>query len=325
MKKAQTIPNNTQVTDEEVAQVVAYHSRRSNSELIRLENEKENVQDNSERIRNNIEDYTQRLRGYDEDLESNAERIGYIQKQIDELPTPEPVTEDFAKADLQRALALSYVKSITATDSCFVIRTRPNALYTTLERKYSPSGRWYKVKPYKIALPEYYIRVSYTPRNTLANNADGLAISLAEPTDTHNFLEWVGRRYSHEPHPHWGTTAVPTNEPTVFRGVCLGEYESEVTGAFKRSIADGIIALATYLQVAGSRHAYVHKRENWALWLGKKEYNTAMIPSAKEVMTSEVVPDETDTTSELCPHGCYDDDDERICLDDCECECGHPN
>lgn len=325
MKKAQTLtPNNTETTPEMVAHTVAYLTIRTDSDRIRLENEKENAVNNTENIERHIEEYTQRVANYQDDLTNNAERIERIQKQIDELPTPDPITETQAQADLKRALSLSYVKGIVADGHAFIIHTRPNALFTTLERKYSPSGRWYKVKPYKIPLPEYLIRVSQTPRNTLANNSDGLALSLVHESDTHNFLEWVGRRYTHQPHPHWGTTAVPRDTPTVFRGVCLGEYESDVTGAFKRSIADGIIALATYLQMAGSRHAYIHKREAWALWLGKKEYNMAMIPSAKEVMTSEAVPDEDTHGSELCPHGCYEDNGERVCLDDCECECGHP-
>lgn len=323
MKKANTSPNNTDTTPEMVAHTIRYLEARKDSDRIRLENIKDNAQDQVDNLQQRIAEYTQRLESYKDDLGSSFAQIENIEKQIQELPTPEPVTEAQAEADLKRALSLSYVKGIVADDHAFIIHTRPNSLYTTLERKYSPSGRWYKVKPYKIPLPEYYIRVSQTPRNTLANNSDGLAIALVNESDTQHFLDWVRRRYSHEPHPHWGATAVPTHAPTVYRGICLGEYESEVTGAFKNSIADGIIALATYLQLAGSRHAYVHKRENWALWLGKKEYNLALIPSQKEVMSSEVVAD--DDHDELCPHGCYDDDGERICLDDCECECGHPN
>ena len=196
-----------------------------------------------------------------------------------------------------------------------VVKTRPNSLVTTLDRKYSKGERWYKSKPYKIPLPAYNIRIGLHPYASYALERNALGLALAESNDTAHFLSTISR-YRHEPHPHWGTTSIDPSETGEYKGVCLGEYEGEVSSAFRRSIAEGLIAFAVYLQTAGSTHAYVTKREVWALWLGKAEYNASLVPSAEEEKT--LVESAEDAEEGDC--ACRNDDDECV-EDDCECDC----
>lgn len=328
MKKAtpQTPAENT-ATEADIAVLANFFTLANDQE-------KEKLLGRKAQISRNIEDEEQRIRNRERDIQELEENIKaykteqiILAEQIDTLPTVEPVLPEVAKADMEKLLALSYVKSVEfkqiADNPYLVVQTRPNSLYTTLEKKYSRSGRWYKAKPYRIPLPAYNIRIGLgRAHRTLATNTDGLAIALANAEeDTGHFVDWT--RYTHQPHPHWGTTSVYRDERGAYRGVCLGEYENEVTRAFRTSIAEGIVALAVYLQVAGTRSAYVNDRAWWALWLGKKEYNLAMIPSEKEV--KELVEDE-----EREPHqepdeerySCDSGDDCDMCSDEeCGCSC----
>src|SRR3972149_5400825 len=127
-------------------------------------------------------------------------------------------------------------------------------------------------------LPAYKIRIGTGIYRSITQNDSALALALANPTgDTANYLQWINR-YRHQPHPHWGTPSV-RGEITEYRGICLGEFELEVSRAVRTSITDALVAVSIYLQTAGSPRAYVHKREEWALWLGKKAYNFAIVPS----------------------------------------------
>lgn len=309
------------LTEEDIALVADLFSRARDSEGVkkqnrvrRLENE---IRDENRRIENSRADIESRER----DIVSYQEERDTLTREIAEAPAPVPYPVSGAKADLERARALPWVKSLSietitvqGADLQFIVaKTRANSLVTTLDKKYSRSERWYKAKPYKIALPAYNIRIGLMPHNSCALESRALGLALADSNDTAHFLSTISR-YKHEVHPHWGTTSVPTDNTGEYRGVCLGEYESEVSGAFRRSIAEGLIAFAVYLQTAGSSHAYIAKREIWALWLGKAEYNVAIVPSAEEEKTlGESAEDSDDCT-------CYDGED-RTCDDDCDCEC----
>ena len=270
----------------------------------------ENIRGNEDRIEralNDIENWRVEIMEYTNERDQ-------IEREIADLPVPRPVSPEKANTDLVRVLALPYIKSIGTEEmdgkQYIVIETRANSLYTTLDRKYSRAERWYKSKPYRIPLPVYNIRIGIVPSKTLAGNSEALGLSFADhAADTAHWLEWVNR-YRQEPHPHWGTQSASSSN---YKAVCLGEYESEVSQAFKKSIADGIASFAVYLQTAGTTNAYVQGRHLWALWLGKKEYNTAIIPSEKEIKTLEQDDDDC---------SCYENDGEdRVCDDDCECDC----
>lgn len=302
-----------QITDEAIAELATHYMRIGDSERVNKEGRIEDLRATIDNDLSRIEYLQQEMQSRTEDVESYKILIEQIQDEITKLPPPPTVTPEEVRANITRALSLAYVKSISIDGRNIIVTTRVNALYTTLERKYSRAERWYKVKPYKIALPSYRIRIGVVPAQSLSNKTDALALTLNEYTaDTAHFLPWVNR-YSHEPHAHWGTTSARASDE--YRGICLGEYESEVTKAFKISLTDGLIALAIYLQSAGTDHAYINKRELWALWMGKHEYNRALVPSEKELQTLT----EDEDGSDYCD--CRVNSDDECNDDDCECDC----
>jgi hypothetical protein len=273
--------------------------------------------------RNGIEEDTRRIENYRSDIEHSNQQVAEYTLEIQKaehdfanLPPSKRITAEEARADIARALALSFIKGIEIVRDngkvYIVATTRENTLQTTFAHKFSKRERWYRSKPYKVFMPAYKIRVGTKLRNTLANNEEALALTLANyQEDTANWLDWINR-YSHKIHAHWGTTDIAS--AGTWRAVCLGEYESEVSRAFKASIADGFVALATYLQASGAVNGYVHTREAWGLWIGKKEMNLAIVPSEKEVLGEEddmwcdnCESDEHDT--EDCEADRDDDDD----------------
>ncbi len=278
--------------------------------------------ESNERI---IREYTERNEYRAREIEDRNREIDTLERvnagidqEIAAMPPPRAILPEEVEKDLQRVAALPYVKSVEVDGGYIKITTRENALYTTLNRKFSRSESWYKAKPYKIPLPAYIIRLGIVPYNTLAQNEDALALGFAEPhTDTAHFLSWINR-YRQQVNAHWGTQGAGENFDR-FRAVCLGEYEGEVTTAMRRSIADGIIAFVIYLQQAGSTSAYIHNRHEWALWMGKAEYNKLLVPSEKEIKTLELA-DISDDGGPFCG-----DDRGTECgeceYDECECDC----
>lgn len=271
-------------------------------------------------IADNTDGIERRQCDIDNLTERNAEHernITALQSDIATLP-PAPVISPLqAKADIARALSLPYIKAITTNTidgkPFIVATTRAGALYTTLTKKYSKAERWYTVRPYRIALPAYRIAIALTPHGSISNDRDALGLALADyEEDTGHWGGWNG--YSHEPHAHWGTSNQHNAEE--YLGICLGEYESDITKAAHTSLADTLITLAIYLQQSGAAHGYVSSREKWALWLGKAEYNRAMVPTMKEVAEGEAEAEDSDNDCD-----CRDSDGNITCDDDCECEC----
>ena len=260
-----------------------------------------------EQYRDAIRESERTIENKERDIRENRERIERCERAIAEaeskiaqLPARRVVPSEEANADIARAVALPFIKSVKAdkdTDgrACLIFQTRENALYTTFSCKYSRAERWYRAKAYRVPLPAYTIRVglrSYYKSCALESKALGLMLA-DYAGDTAHWLPWI-RKYNQEPHPHWGTTSSRAGSGDPFNGVCLGEYEGEVSNAFTRSIAEGLTAFAVYLQTAGSAHAYISRREVWGLLLGKKEYNAVLVPSEKEIPKLE------EESTELC-------------------------
>ncbi len=314
----------------DLSAIASYFAIASDSARTRKGHEIENLRQNIE----NSQQYIVRKRGDIEDAENDiinyTDQIAHLESELSAMPPPKVITDEEIRADLSRLSALSYVKSVevqSAPDNesrkYVVITTRENSLYTALDKKYSRSERWYKAKPYTIPLPAYKIRIALQTASTLSNNSGALAIALANHAqDTGQFLEWI-THFMYEPHPHWATTSVPSSDPSQYRGACLGEYESEITSAARRSITDFVISFVIYLQNAGAAHAYISRREYWALWLGNSVYNALIVPSEKEVKTLTEATDDTDDDDGESPM-CGDDND-TACSDcehdECECEC----
>ena len=286
-----------EIEAEDIGVVADYLTRASDIEHRRKEERVASIQ-------NNIRDcgfYVERRRGeiadYEQEIEKSKSELGTIEHEIANLPPTRTITLNEARADIQRALALPFVENIAIEridDKVYIVATTRNGvLTTTLKRKFSRAEKWYRVKPYKLALPTYKIRIGTALRNSITQHEGALGLALANPKeDTGYFLDWIGR-YSHEPHAHWGTPIIRSEEEKYY-GICLGEFEHEVSKAVRTSIADALIAVSIYLQSAGTPRAYVHKREEWALWLGKKAYNFAIIPSEKEDVINEAEDDDNE-------------------------------
>ena len=286
-----------EIEAEDIGVVADYLTRASDTERRRKEERVASIQ-------NTIRDsgfYVERKRGeiadYEQEIEKSKSELGTIEHEIANLPPTRTITLNEARADIQRALALPFVENIAIEridDKVYIVATTRNGvLTTTLNRKFSRAEKWYHVKPYKLALPTYKIRIGTALRNSITQHEGALGLALANPKeDTGYFLDWIGR-YSHEPHAHWGTPSI-RREEEKYRGICLGEFEHEVSKAVRTSIADALIAVSIYLQSAGTPRAYVHKREEWALWLGKKAYNFAIIPSEKEDVINEAEDDDNE-------------------------------
>jgi hypothetical protein len=275
-----------EISQDDMEVIAEYLAKAGDTERRRKEERRESVRDNIQSDERGIERYEENIREYQSNIETNERELDTIEDEIANLPPMRTVSQEEAKADIQRALALPFIESIAVEEiggdriKYIVATTREGALSTTLARKFSRSEKWYRAKPYKIALPQYKIRIGTSLRNNITQNSSALGLALANPQDTEHFLEWIGR-YRHDAHAHWGT---PSGD-NEYQGVCLGEFEFEVSKAVRTSIADALVALSIYLQTAGARSAYVHKREEWALFLGKKAYNFALVPSEKEVAT----------------------------------------
>ena len=274
------------ITSEDIDAIAAYLAAAGDAErsekAARLRYIRE---DRIEGLMRDIREYEERIETRDADIKDYEREAAGLEAEIADMPTPEPVAPEVANAELARLGALSYVKSFAIEGRNLIVTTHKDSLYTTLEHKYSRAEQWYSSRPYKIPLPAYKIRIGLYGATTRANN-DSLCIALAHhKTDTAHFPDWISR-YNVEPHPHWGTSRVESPYGG-YKGVCLGEYESEITQAFRKSIADGLIAFVLYLQNAGTENAYIHRRHVWALWMGKKEYYPLIVAKSTETVGEE--------------------------------------
>ena len=316
--KAKPTASELDIQPDDIGVIASYFGRVGDTDRRRIEERRESAQNNESYYRERVEHYLHEVKDAEQSVESSERELSDIEHELAHLPPAREISRDEIRADLKKALALSFVQSIAVErmdDHVFIVATtREGSLSTNLNRKFSRAEKWYRAKPYKIALPQYKIRIGTALHKSITQNSDALGLALAYPiADTANYLSWV-YRYRHQPHPHWGTPSV-RGEITAWRGICLGEFEHEVSKAVRSSIADALVAVSIYLQTSGATSAYVHKREEWALWLGKKEYNTAIVPSEKEVAT--LVEEDEGRWCDCRQNA--DDDCENG--DDCECSC----
>ena len=314
-------------SDSDIAMLAGYFSTANDTDRMKKQERITSLSENMRDDENRIDQLRQDIDKYERNIQEYSDERATLERELQDIPPTALISPDYVTADIARAAALPFIKSlkienatIDGTPLTFIVaETRAGSLQTTLEKKFSRSDRWYKVKPYRIPLPTYTIRIGTLLHKTHAQNDKALAIALADPADTANYFS--NGRYSHELHPHWGTRSANVGE---YKPVCLGEYESEVSSAFRKSIADGLTSLAVYLQTAGTTNAYVSSgREVWALWLGKKEINALLIPSATESKKLEATGDIVDEDGR-CENDCYESEEdggERQCDDDCDCEC----
>lgn len=303
------------IDDEGIALVASHLTNTGSIEHIKIKEAKQGLTDG-------INSSQRRIDELESEINANEAEITELDKKIAALPLPPIVSPETAKKDLERATSLAFVKGIRVENmdgrKYVVITTRANALYTTLDKKFSANQRWYSVRPYRIALPSYRIRLALAEGSVYTQNDRVLGITLADWNDTRSFLPSI-TIYSHQPHAHWAAMQAGSG---IYNGLCLGEYEDEIKKEFQESVADGLIALAVFLQTSEASSAYIRKRERWALWLGKTEYNLTIVPSEKEIKTL-VEDTEDDTGNDVeRPCGCMESEDgARSCDSACACYC----
>ena len=153
-----TPPATLDVRAEDIAKVADYLTRAGDTAGRKLEERKHSLTNDIQSCTERIDRDQRDIDTYRESIEANAREVATIAERIANLPTRRTITEVEARADLARVVALPYVKSVKSEvidgKHYIVITTRPNSLQTTLARKFSRSERWYKVKPYKVALPQ---------------------------------------------------------------------------------------------------------------------------------------------------------------------------
>jgi hypothetical protein len=330
IKKAKPRTPATNAVDEAgVAIIASFLTKLGNTALSDYETRRQNYADDIQNRETSMKYHTDEIIAEAQRIKKVQKSIKVIEAEIEKLPPAKVITVDETHAELAKVIALPFIagvrlEKINARDY-IIATTRPDTLYTTYTKKWSmTSARFYRAKAYKVPMPIYDIRIGTIMYSTLSNTEKSLALTLAEyKSETADFQG--GGRYSQEPHAHWGTQHIGTH--TDYSKICLGEYESEVTKAFKKSLADGLIALSVYLQTAGARNGYVNSREVWGLWLGKKEINALLVAKPAEDKKLQesgerVSADDSDEDGDEC--SCYEDGDRdngRQCDDDCECDC----
>ena len=331
IKKAKPKTPATNAVDEAgVATIASFLTKLGNTALASYETARQNYTDEIQSREVNIQYRVDENTKDEKSIKKDQARIKVIDADIAKLPPAKVITADETNAELAKVIALPFIagvrlEKINARDY-IIATTRPDTLYTTYTKKWSmTSARFYRAKAYKVPMPVYDIRIGTIMYSTLSNTEKSLALALAEyKSETADFQG--GGRYSQETHAHWGTQHI--SAPTDYSKICLGEYESEVTKAFKKSLSEGLIALSVYLQTSGARAGYVNSREVWGLWLGKKEINALLVAKPAEDKklqeSGEQVSANDSEDEDDC--SCYEDGehgngDYRQCDDDCECDC----
>ncbi len=331
MRKANAQPRETAplTISEDALTLLAEHATLiRDKDRTQIREELESIERGNHQDRDRIESRRRDIADIEREIEQSETWKVELTAKMEALPPIEPTTVAEVRENLMRVLSLPFVKNLEVherelrrggsrpaiVERYLVITTREHTLFTTLNKKFSAAERWYRAKPYKIPLPAYKIYVGMTPASSYALNERALALELADHSaDTAHWARL--HRYSQQPHAHWATSG-HSSEP---KGVCLGEYESEVSRAFRASTYDGLVALATFLQMSGADSGFIHTRHEWALWMGKREYNIALIPSITKTEPKEIVVDETEEVPERFnadgdpdPEGEYDADGDLI-------------
>lgn len=202
------------------------------------------------------------------------------------LVSSAPASVEKARAEVESLAKLPWIESVELGDASVIVRTRKGVLKTTFDTRVveCPEGVVTEfMTPVTEELPQYDIFLNLeSVGGSLANEPDRLAIRLVNEKDASEFLAWSS--YNHQPQSHWASTG--TARVMNWEKLCLGEYEKEAVEASKQGLAPFFSELAIYLQTAGDEHAY-RRKELWALWLGKPEYNKFCIRVASKGESKE--------------------------------------
>ena len=237
-------------------------------------------------LNESISQYENDIESCQNSLDSLTEDRDTVQEKLDGLVPPTPPTGEEIAEDVTRLASLPWIETVEIREGNAYVRTRRDVLTWTAKEGYDENREETDLeKPITLPLPQYVIRVRMVGNSgQFANDAGNLGIMLADPEkDACEFA--CGDEHSYEPHAHWASEGRGLN---AYEKLCLGEYESDVCGGFRKGLSYGLEALAIYLQTSGSRHAYRSKLR-WSQWLGNPVYNKALGYETEEYPAKKMI------------------------------------
>lgn len=211
------------------------------------------------------------------------------EKRLAALPSEgERLTQETAMELLSQAAKLPWIQEIEATDGEYiVITTRPGVLKTRFFERIA-YWRGYRQQemldePVYLPLPQYRIMINshYLGADSWSNNGEAISISLADGDEVGDFAG-THTGWHQETRAHWASHAEDEGD---WSDLCLGGYGDVYTKAAQEGLIELLNTVAMFLQSAGWSGAYLPKI-SWAIQLGKKEYNAALL---REVENQEAL------------------------------------
>ena len=199
----------SELSDENIAQLGAFISKLSDTKRLQKELELNDLVLCAKNEEGRALSYESDAVDHHEQAESYQHDADEIESELRKMPALPPKSADEVKKEIVYLTALSWIASVEVISrdgaNWLKVMTRPDALYTTLNSRISEGfHNWYRVRPYKIALPAYEIQLALVPFSTVCNNTKALVIKLADyEKDTAYFMRCTGSM--HDPHAHWAT------------------------------------------------------------------------------------------------------------------------
>lgn len=193
-----------------------------------------------------------------------------------ELPPEKEKSSEEIRTMFEELSTLPWIEKLKLERSgSLFITTAPNILKTTFDVGLvlitGNSVEEYLPEPVSVPLPQYeiFINLQSIGGGSWSNSIRNLAIRVINPTDVSSF---AGRifGYQQEVHAHWGSSGGRFME---WEKICLGDWEEDFTRASYKGLKDMLIELSMYLQVSGDEGSAYRRKEKWAAWLGKADYN----------------------------------------------------
>lgn len=222
-----------------------------------------------------ISELEREIVAYRKGIKKEEQNVSSLEKQAKAIKKPEPVSPQSVIEDIERIQGLKFVASVKEGEgSSLIIRTKPDSLFVTLSTSFLEGGIRDVIFPVRVALPEYEILVDSGEIKGSLSNSKALRMRVADWDKYCSAFEGRDFGFNHQVNPHFATSH--TMGPADWAVVCLGSYEADVCGAFRRSLSDGLVSLALMLQTTGDHATYV-KKDRWSLWMGNPVYNAVIL------------------------------------------------
>lgn len=223
------------------------------------------------------------IRQYEEYIVERKGRLKDIKlvafKRRKDLPPEVSVTPEDAEALLTEVSKLPWLESLELFNTHYLLmKTRKGSLETAFEKRYVYFEDWdgdynneeYLDEPVTLAMPQYEIllNLSNLGNNNWSNTMNNLAIRIADEEDMSHFKT---PSHTQEVHATWASSGSSTFGSWEY--LCLGEWENDINTASLQGLIPFLTELVSYIQVSGDDGNAYRSKAEWALCLGKKEYN----------------------------------------------------